>query len=1518
MGTSIYYGNLQRQLFTYKELVEQSNSLNLSNDAINAENLFCYFLNEVFGWNLINANKEISNQNSFDLIDKKKGIVVQVTSNKNHASKRNKTIASFKRGPNNPKIKKLIILFISKDCKESILKEVKVENFYYEGYDISKLLKKVYHEVKSIKQLKVLNEIVEAEIRPVLINPANPINETQNYILPKQSVLINKTGIYIERKELIENIFSFAQNANGLLVGNPGIGKSFTLEELYKLCAKKKLHAYIIRINELIEGSDDELNRELNINTNWINVLKKVRFSNTNFKGILIFDAFDTAKDEKLKSTILKQIKRAINDLKNKWNILVSVRTFDAAKSNRLLELFPQIDITQTYSCRYFEVPELSEEEFNLAIKKNKHLFSIVQKSTDALKALLRTPYFLKLLERIINEGSASTTNDLTHIETEEQLLDIFWKIKVADNTEKDIFLRKLTQQLILHENLSCQKSFIITESNSNSYDSLISLGVITDSSITRQNISFSHNILVEFAVSKYLLSEDITNLFGYIDANQKIPFFFRQSFIYFYSKLWRQDNSLFWKHYFAIKNKNSALYRLLHQTILNYILAICYKTPDELTAIFNLKDLAERGDILRKILEGIRFIVKGELRDKDFLLLFIISEHMHQVFLWEHGLLIGKAVESLRKEKNREHLAIISKASLNYLSFTLTERKTALNKHYIEGNAGRWGIQNVCAIFPAHKQKASKKIKEILLIIKEPEFPIHLFRFLDDNIVTIFKNDRALGALVYKTIYLHNENSTKETSLGGSVIINLRSNRKQDFESIHYSLEQEYKQLLIIAPKEAISIGIEIVNQFATQKAYYGSKNKQFSLIVNGIKARLISDYSVHDPNHKEEHGPLVHLNKIFDYLNFVMNEGKESHARTLINVVIAKSHAAIIWRTLIEFLTNHPQIFKKQSIGILKNEAIFICNETIYEAGELIKVLWEFLTPPEKGALEKTIINLIQSKLLKEDPEFATRRVKRLLNCIPHAELTIAESRRIVSEEELIENKPLISSTGLQPYRPSKDEEIRDKGVDPNDKTELQAYQLIKLIEPFNNKYDYTNSLKPSSAEYAPLIPSVQQLFEISKSHPAFNKKLQFNCDYEVCKFIKITSRVATRLKKKDRSLIETIALFYIHNPVYEEIEYQPGNLKDRFGPYTPTPRTASAQTLVQLLNSDKSGRIAPLLLKLMSDNSSTVRLKALHTITYYWKNSPKEFWAKIIERSLLEKYAMCFQQLIISISYDDIIESNQNQVEAIALLLMGSLKDNDESAAYELWQAYALLLLKLLINYNSNIAIQIIHANFNTKEFVRQLLFEIISNIISPQVVNNIEGPNDHKQLVDILLAIMSTKFASIKAKGLKSRDLNDDFEIIDSVIQHLYFALEPSNKVKAKAKPVSVKAMASFYYKIKPILSLTVEESINLESGFMVAHTGYYFMQLLNSLIEFDPEYILSLSSSVVKCAAANGFTYEEATLKEVVKLTERMLADHKELLSHKEHFDSLLIILDLFASSGWQEAMELTWRLKEVF
>ena len=48
------------------------------------------------------------------------------------------------------------------------------------------------------------------------------------------------------------------------------------------------------------------------------------------------------------------------------------------------------------------------------------------------------------------------------------------------------------------------------------------------------------------------------------------------------------------------------------------------------------------------------------------------------------------------------------------------------------------------------------------------------------------------------------------------------------------------------------------------------------------------------------------------------------------------------------------------------------------------------------------------------------------------------------------------------------------------------------------------------------------------------------------------------------------------------------------------------------------------------------------------------------------------------------------------------------------------------------------------------------------------------------------------------------------------------------------------------------------------------------------------------------------------------LVETILADHRYVVQDTSSLKDLLNLLDIFAETGWPDAIQLTWRLEEIF
>ncbi|MHA4847821.1 hypothetical protein ACX0G7_26885 [Flavitalea antarctica] len=172
-----------------------------------------------------------------------------------------------------------------------------------------------------------------------------------------------------------------------------------------------------------------------------------------------------------------------------------------------------------------------------------------------------------------------------------------------------------------------------------------------------------------------------------------------------------------------------------------------------------------------------------------------------------------------------------------------------------------------------------------------------------------------------------------------------------------------------------------------------------------------------------------------------------------------------------------------------------------------------------------------------------------------------------------------------------------------------------------------------------------------------------------------------------------------------------------------------------------------------------------------------------------------------------------------------------------------------------------------------------------------------------------------FNSIKDKGLSDTAVNHDFAAIDEIVDTLQ--LITGHGLKSNNYPVSLKGMTAFFDKIKPVLNILVDRSLQINNGVMLARTGYHFIELLHGHLNISPQYVLDMLDKVVTCAAADSLHYDQSATKEIILITEKLLSDHRAILEDQGNFRNLVKLLDHFSNAGAVEAVELTWRLKEI-
>ena len=250
--------------------------------------------------------------------------------------------------------------------------------------------------------------------------------------------------IKIDREKLSNDLQDFASRGNGVVIGSPGVGKTYLLNKLHQRLKSDEIPHLLLPIDQLGQGTLEDLQSELSYKGDLIEKLKAIPVPDK--KAILLFDAFDAARDENTRRHFLNLIQRAIHELNESWNIIVTVRTFDATKSQELLDLFGNLDeadLTQyqskDISCRHFTILPFNKDEILQALGQIGCSKSVYDDGSDDFKKILAKPFNLWLLEKILKNLSAADLTALSQIRSEVQLLDRFWQQRIGNEISEHV-----------------------------------------------------------------------------------------------------------------------------------------------------------------------------------------------------------------------------------------------------------------------------------------------------------------------------------------------------------------------------------------------------------------------------------------------------------------------------------------------------------------------------------------------------------------------------------------------------------------------------------------------------------------------------------------------------------------------------------------------------------------------------------------------------------------------------------------------------------------------------------------------------------------------------------------------------------------------------------------------------------------------------------------------------------------------------------------------------------------------
>lgn len=778
----------------------------------------------------------------------------------------------------------------------------------------------------------------------------------------------------IPRENLQKDLESFIFSGSGVVIGTPGAGKSYALRALSAKLIADKHPCLFIPVDKLgpLEREQD-LRTELGYSGDLIPYLKEQKTllkAVTGRPGIIIIDAFDAARSEVSQQLLIRIIKGVRTALAGEWNVLVSVRTYDARKSIELQEIFPiaekdtAVSIHPEIICRHFNIPLLSDPEVTDAVSRN-GLKDAYDKSSTQLRSLLKIPFNLWLLCRLVELGL--DINQLTKIRSEVELLGLFWRYRVdgADGASRELLLADISKKMVESKSLSIRKDSLSRPVESSTWKALLSTEVLAETSDT-QRVFFSHNILFDYAVSLLLIEDSFEKFSEFLAADKSRILFLRPSLHYYFVRRWYNSPTDFWDMFWKLLKSSEPRLRLAARLLPSRIVAEEVLRIEECRPVLDLLQKDEIAvDAILGILEAIRAL--GLHRHHlwaEFLL--ECSKTPHRKFAGEIAGLAASVLEYAQKNKDKSLVDLVGQTGRNLQTWIWAERKKGRDP-FLENLGAQWGVRIVARTYGTNPEESRALLAPILELPKEVNFPIDYLYRLTHELKSVLPYDAEFIHETYLTVFRNNEMSEDKTSMGTPVVA-MTSTRRQDYSMCRYSLVEIFPEYMKAHPVIATKTYIGCIDAFIAAKHIHLKEGVRIEDAIKtfpflGGAAHLLRDGSaIWDQGYRDDQ-----LKMADSFFEFIEKEAPRLHGENTLRLIVEqfRDHAiaAFHWRHLLASAAKQPAPYIDLLHELCLSRPIQTSSETIRELGLYIEASTPQSSAYKREEIEKSILSLTDS---------------------------------------------------------------------------------------------------------------------------------------------------------------------------------------------------------------------------------------------------------------------------------------------------------------------------------------------------------------------------------------------------------------------------------------------------------------------------------------------------------------------------------------------------------------------------
>ena len=1319
----------------------------------------------------------------------------------------------------------------------------------------------------------------------------------------------------INRTKLSNDLQDFALRGNGVVIGSPGVGKTYLLKELRRRLKSDETPYLLLPIDQLGNGTPKTLRQELSYKGDLMEQLKSVPVSDR--KAILLFDAFDAARNEKARKRFLRLIQRAIRDLKE-WNVVVTVRTYDAEKSRELLDLFDNphdTDLIQYHSkgilYRHLTIPPLDEKEIRQVFDQIPLLKRIYNSGSSEFKQLLENPFNLWLLERILK--SPQDVRALSQIRSEVKLLDLFWQQWVESGPDGDcrlLILEPIARQMVEERSLTVRWYDVYkdlgpdTPARQRVWNELLSYEILSKVSSTGQRIAFAHDILFDYAISVLLIEDDPRQLEDFVRQDSSRPFFLRSSLIYFFTRLWYDVPEKFWDVFWHVFRSGQSAHLRLARLIPTSVIANETREIDQLNPL--LGKLRNGEGIANEAITHLLRSLRTLQIDRDTLwsnFFDQVSVHLHRDSAWDLATLTSEMLERAIKNEEEAVINACGRIGRRLLGWIWQERETSEDGWY-DQLGDYWAVPLVAKTYGTDVEKSRMLLEKVLALKQGDYFPTDSLTRLAEDVDKIWTHDPAFVGLIYRA--------------------GITSTRGHNYMACHARLVEHFPDFLRAVPSIAAPAVIQSLNSYT-----YTFRDPD-----SGVPIREIFNFCGKHACFVEDNGyawnelriilaePTKMAKALCDFIT-ELAMSKDPRLDSLLNVFCDYVEVAPFWKRLLKTAAQFPEIFAPRLYELCIAKPIQMSNEVCDELCAFLEIAAAEFTPKQRLQIEQSILELPEEG--GQSREFLKRRRNQLLQQIPPNLLLTDAAKGIGEAMECEKGVPVneqVVSVSSESEADTDEKWLQKRDGDTTKPESQELQRFFKPLDKFNSNW---REDMPTEEATESILQTLEEGYATITENTGGNKEVDLLW-YKLTACAAILAQVADN---PESCLFAFCRQVLLHGAKHELPRPNPV-IDAQFNSlgYSPFPRHEAARGLLRLTAYQSDAEILDAIEALARDPVPSVRMVTALELFMVSVTNPERFWYIMDNRATYETNQVVQEYLYGAL--DQVVVENEEKTTHIMDKLFRHTLMSTETL--EPADSCVNLLMWLAIDRENLWALETIENSFfkdpiRFAGFLNCAVYWVMKDYV---VLTNLETPAGLATMqraitwLSKVLGVVSNEIDKLYTTSKEhetdevERQLHAIYGMIDEIIVGLCSEVgRKRSRPEELVEELPNELRCRFYNEVKPLMKGIITFALSPENGVMLPATAHYFIHFLTSFLSCNLKEVLHLAEEIAQSSKRFDCNLTFVA-KDMVEFIEIVLTNHRNEVHDGEGLEVLLKLLDILIEAGWSDALRLVWRLDEVF